>query len=187
MNRHFLGLILPLATCFIASKTVYYKPAKLQSVENLCQYLPYTDSIWGLNMQGKREPLDSLAIMLNIDRKLTCEYHLSMVAANVIHLKLSNTFADASLLEKQLFKYADRYRNVDFTGEIDAKLFVAPDGTYMGHEVIEAETFKVFLPLAQHFPFYMLHFTPAEADNKAIADTIKVILKVQMEEELFVQ
>lgn len=178
------------ALLFIAANTVaptYYKPAKLQYVDNLCQYLPHIDSIWGLNMQGKREPLDSLAIMLNIDRVLTCNYQLSEMGSNVIRLKLSNMFRDPQLLDTYMLKHAERYRNVNFNGEINANLFVAPDGTYMGHEVLQEGTFKVFSPLAKVFPFYMLHFTPAQSDKEAIMDTVKVIIKVQMEEELFIK
>lgn len=185
----FLSLAL-IAACFIAatfSTKIYYKPAKLQRVENLCQYLPYIDSIWGLNMQGNREPLDSLAIMLNIDRKLTCEYQLSQVANNVIHVKLANNFQGSENLDQYLLNHAERYRNVNFNGEISANMFVAPDGSYMGHKIIDNESFKVFKPLAKIFPFYMLHFTPGELNDKAIMDTVKVIVKIQMEEELFVK
>lgn len=185
----FLSLAL-IAACFIAatfSTKIYYKPAKLQRVENLCQYLPYIDSIWGLNMQGNREPLDSLAIMLNIDRKLTCEYQLSQVANNVIHVKLANNFQGSENLDQYLLNHAERYRNVNFNGEISANMFVAPDGSYMGHKIIDNESFKVFKPLAKIFPFYMLHFTPGELNDKTIMDTVKVIVKIQMEEELFVK
>lgn len=186
----FLSLAL-IAACFIAatfSTKIYYKPAKLKNVTgNLCQYLPYVDSIWGLDMKGNREPLDSLAIMLNIDRKLICNYQLSEVGANVIKVKLSNTFDNSENLNQYLFNHAERYRNVNFNGEISANMFVAPDGTYMGHKIIDNESFKVFKPLAKVFPFYMLQFTPGESNDKPIMDTVKVTVKIQMEEELFVK
>lgn len=165
-------------------KIVENRPASLKDCGNVCEYLPHSPTIWGFGTGGNKARFDTLAMILNSEREVSCEYKRSPMG-NVLRVYLNNYFPEESTVKRK-YEYVERYRQFTRTGEIVAKLFVAPDGSYMGHEVEDALLMGHFAPIAAAFPFYKLNFEPAIENNHNVMDTVKITIYVEVKEEMFI-
>ncbi|MFN0200295.1 MAG: hypothetical protein ACKVTZ_02170 [Bacteroidia bacterium] len=181
MKRSSIFFFLTVITVFaMQAQTI---PARVLNTPNVCQAIPFLDTIWG-NVPGETVTVDSAARIKNILRTPVCDINLSK-EPNIFRLVLENKFDKDTYKKHVESEIGEQMREYSYEGDIIFDVKIDEDGRYMSHK-LSPLVHPAFKNLAEVLPMYELKFQPSIIKGKAEAATVKVIFKVKLEENLLI-
>lgn len=159
-------------------------PARVISIDGFCEYVKGRETFWGLDYDGKKLINDSLAKALNADRETTCKSEL--YGSDVIFLTINRRFTNKEQLNFKLVDNYTQYRGDNYEGEIVADVVVSSDGNYVKHMIEPpVDAYRQMVILGEALPIYAMKFENATINEIPVSDTIRLIFRVNMSEEFF--
>lgn len=165
------------------AQTKVNEKAKLLAIPTLCSIVPNAEGIWG-HIPNETPHFDEFANQMNALRTMECEIKLSKIT-NLVDVTMSKKFKDDETYKKLIEPEVSRYREYTYQGDLIAEIKIDANGVYISHEM-----FMLMHPglknLTEAIPFNMFNFQGLIENSEAKETTVKVTLRVSLEEQLLV-
>jgi len=165
------------------AQTKINEKAKLLAIPSLCSIVPNSEGIWG-HIPNESARFDDFANQMNALRVTECDIKMSKIT-NLIDVTMSKKFKSDETYRKLIEPEVSRYREYTYEGDLIAEIKIDANGVYISHEM-----FMLMHPglksLTEAIPFNMFNFQGLIEDSEAKETTVKVTLRVSLEEQLLV-